>query len=367
MLNFRANAVHLLLSLGFIEKRSLVEGRVLVYDASSRHRNFVVLVGKGDGFFVKQARSTEPSAFQTIEREAALYTLANKKRKNSLSVLAELVPRFYRYDQLRNLLILEALPNAEDLLLYHSRVGVFPVELAATIGKTLGLLHSRGKQIRRDESLSALFPGKLPWVLLVHARSPAPLQSLSGANLQFLEILKRHPHFAEHLNVLRDRWKTLSLIHGDIKFANFITYSSATGSGLKLVDWEVADIGDPMWDVAGVFQAYLHFCVSAALTTQESSSHEFYNKVRVKLDQLKPAIGAFWTAYQETIGLDTKGSECDLELSISYAAARMLQSVYESGAPSQELNQHAIYLLQCSMNILNSPRRALTELFGIEI
>jgi thiamine kinase-like enzyme len=146
-----------------------------------------------------------------------------------------------------------------------------------------------------------------------------------------------------------------------------IAYSSGGDAGLKLVDWEVADIGDPLWDVGGVFQAYLHLCVSAALTTQKTRPHEFYYNVQVKLDQLKPSIGAFWTAYKETMGLDAKDSESDLELSIRYSAARMLQSVYESGVPSHELNQHAIYLLQCSMNIFNSPQRALVELLGIEV
>jgi len=356
MLSVRKHLIHFLLSRGLLENRLVVDGKVLIYDASSRHKNFVVRVRDGDGFFLKQARSTQLDA---MEREAACYHLL----QNEFPALAELVPRFYCYDKSRNLLILEALPEAENLLLYHSRANSFPVELGTTIGKTLGILHSKAVDHRLSKQP---FLGKMPWILLVHTYGPSQFESPSAAKV--LEILKRYPDFAERLEGLRDLWRASALIHGDIRFSNMVTHSSAVGLSLKLVDWEFADIGDPLWDVGAVFETYLTFCISAALTSQKTSqenrSYEFYQRMQVKVDQMKPALGAFWIAYMSTVGLDKKRSKGDLDLCICYGAARMLQTVFEATARSHELNQHAIYSLQCSMNILNSPARARSELFG---
>ncbi|HXT51017.1 MAG TPA: hypothetical protein VN811_08235, partial [Thermoanaerobaculia bacterium] len=57
-------------------------------------------------------------------------------------------------------------------------------------------------------------------------------------------------------------------------------------------------------------------------------------------------------------------ADAELERAVSYAGARMLQSVYESMAWASSLTQQAVWQTQACINILQQPRAAATDLLG---
>jgi hypothetical protein len=80
---------------------------------------------------------------------------------------------------------------------------------------------------------------------------------------------------------------------------------------------------------------------------------------------MHPAIAEFWKGYQ--LGTASTAAEQTrlLERSVRYAAARMIQTVYEYMHQSPQITNHALCLMQVSFNMLSRPREALHELLGL--
>jgi outer membrane protein assembly factor BamD (BamD/ComL family) len=79
---------------------------------------------------------------------------------------------------------------------------------------------------------------------------------------------------------------------------------------------------------------------------------------------MHPAIRAFWRAYWNGAGLDPAEASF-LERCVKFAAARMIQTVYEHLYQSVQLTPSALALLQVSLNMLNRPSEARECLLGL--
>src|SRR5262249_55187553 len=132
---------------------------------------------------------------------------------------------------------------------------------------------------------------------------------------------------------------------------------------LKVIDWEMADLGDVCWDVGAIFQAYLSFWISSIPSAGEAPTPELISRAQYPLEEMQPAIRAFWESYAESFE-EAKRQEL-LERSMKYGAARMIQTAYEWMYYSQQVSASTLYLLQVSMNILKSPTEAIRSLLGL--
>jgi hypothetical protein len=56
----------------------------------------------------------------------------------------------------------------------------------------------------------------------VHETNPAWFDSLSQAKARLLEIVQGYPEYCEMLSALRREWQPSCLIHGDVKWDNFL-------------------------------------------------------------------------------------------------------------------------------------------------
>src|SRR5213076_3215200 len=79
-----------------------------------------------------------------------------------------------------------------------------------------------------------------------------------------LAIVRQYPEFPSALEALRTGWRSERLIHGDMKWDNCLVLGSGgPGQGpspplpLRVIDWELADFGDGLWDVGGIFHSFL--------------------------------------------------------------------------------------------------------------
>lgn len=360
------NVVHYLLQRGFLSFDSAVEGDLMVLEASRRNRNFKVMQQRHPGAFVKQVQEWDPQAIATLQREAWCYSLA--KTVPEMAALADLLPEFRFYDPQRHVLVLELLSKFESLAEYHVRLGQFPVEIACTLADALGVYHRETKDKLEHLPQASIFPKTVPWILSIHLQQPGWFQSLSAANSQLLGIVKKYDEFATALDRLRAQWQFTTLIHGDIKWDNCLVQPPTDANGklkLKVVDWELADLGDALWDVGAILQSYLSFWILSMPTWQNAKPEELIAKAPYKLEVLQDAIGAFWRRYTEVAGVPAeKRREC-LARSIAYGAVRMIQTAYEALTFASQMNANALYLLQVSLNILLNPEEATRELFGI--
>ena len=134
---------------------------------------------------------------------------------------------------------------------------------------------------------------------------------------------------------------------------------------LRLIDWELADFGDACWDAGAVFQSYLSFWVFSMQPVAGVPAEQLVSSAQYPLEKMQPAIRAFWKTYTEERGLAGEAAREALERSVSYSAARMVQTAYEYMFYAPQITASALYLLQLSLNILKSPKEATASLLAL--
>jgi hypothetical protein len=360
------NICYYLLERGLITAESVVDGDFVVVDVTRRNRNFKIIRRQFPSLFIKQIQNWEPQAVATLQCEATCYLLAHSDVE--LAGLALLTPRYYLYDPTRHILITELLPEAENLSDYHRRLSKFPVEIAEKIGRALGSYHRENITKLKEGPHNAVFPKQVPWILSINQKNLQIFQALSAANSQLFNIVQTYPEFDQALDELRAGWKFDNLIHGDLKWDNCVVYrTNGNGEdlGFKIVDWELADFGDSRWDVGAILQAYLCFWIMSIPANSEMSPAQFVEMAQYPLEDMQPAIGAFWKAYLETLQVEGPKAEELLQTCVKYGAARMIQTAYEYMQYSPQITASALYLLQVSLNILKRPNEAISHLLGM--
>lgn len=361
-----ANLAHYLIDRGLVPVSGVVDGDLVVVEVSRRNRNFKVLRSEGPGCFVKQAQDWQPYSVETLHREARCHRLAAEDP--DFAALADLLPRLLHYDAPRCVLVTELLPEAETLAEYHARHGRFPLEMAERLGVLLGTYHRRAGARARQAGPDAAFPRTPPWILSVLDHNPSHLGPVSAGAARLLGILQRYPEFRAGLDAVRVEWRHDALIHGDMKWDNCLVLpgEGPAGGGIRVVDWELADFGDPCWDVGSLFQAYLSSWILSMQVPNDARPEQLLGAAQFPIERMQPAMGTFWRSYAATLGADAAAAEELLRRSMLYAAARMVQTAWEHTAQAPQVSTHVVCLLQLALNVLARPGDAVRHLLGIE-
>jgi aminoglycoside phosphotransferase (APT) family kinase protein len=127
--------------------------------------------------------------------------------------------------------------------------------LAARSGEEEALIAELGRVLARVHGARAGTSGlvaRRPWILGVpEGRAPAMYAGNEAASAMLGEIARR-PGVTAAVARLGATWTARTAIHGDLKFDNVLVVPDGAGHRLVLVDWELAGLGEPSWDLAGV-------------------------------------------------------------------------------------------------------------------
>jgi Phosphotransferase enzyme family len=357
-----------LLERKLVSAESIVEGDLAVVDASRRNRNFKVLSERGPSYLLKQGLGPEGRA--TVAHEAAVYDLLSRAEDDSGGLNNGYLPRCYAYDTKEHVLVLELLRDAQDLGEYHTRRGRFSVRVAAAMGDALAWLHDPKRIGANGLGKASPFSGAPAWPLTIHRPDLGIFRNASNAIIDLVGIVQGSTELCRLLDELRAGWKNEALIHRDVKWENYIVParpSSRRNAGLKIVDWELADVGDPWWDVGSVFGSYLSFWLLSIPITGEAPPERFMELARYPLEKMHPAICAFWQSYTRHRNLDADWATQYLLRAVKYGAARLLQTGFEYSQGSLHLQGNILCLVQLSMNIMLRPHEAAVHLLGIPL
>lgn len=357
-----SNVVHYLAERRLLSRASLLEEPLRIEAGSGRHRNFGIRRGAEPGFFVKQVKSWESAAQGTLRREADWYRLVSEFDR--CSALRQFMPAFHRSDDQRSILVIELIENAESLLSLPPERGWRSLAVANAIGVMMATVHSLEPQTWPVADYAFEFPYRFPGALTLDQRVDR-LDWLAPGEQAVMRTLQSHPEFAAHLNALRAKWEMTTVIHCDFRWNNVLRLEPAEGApDLRLIDWELVDCGDPAWDVGGVLQAWLSSWIRS-MPQRDLPAHELVRAAALPIESMQPAIAAFWKAYSEARGFNNAEARLFLERSVSYGAARMLQSALESVQGQPFLSRGALCGLQVALNTLDQPSVARSDLLGL--
>jgi Phosphotransferase enzyme family len=359
------NVLYYLAERRLLTVESVVDGDFMVVDQSSRNRNLKVLRRRSPGFFLKQSRSRNAANLRTLEREAACYGLAASHP--SLEGLAALIPRLHLYDKSNGILVLEMLPNAESVWEHHLRVRSFPLAIAEMQGERIGAFQRQAERFQPQLEAMGLFERQVPWILSIHQTHPQYLSQMSRGNAQLLQILQQYPELTTALDAIRRSWAPRMLVHGDVKWENLILCRTGEDMPieLRMIDWEMADLGDECWDVGAVFQAYFTFWIFLLPLGPGVSLGQAAASSPYRVEDMQAALAAFWRSYARTRVITGRSERRLLERTMACAAARMVQTAYEAIQQSQDMTPQGLCQLQMSMNILRDPASAAAEILGL--
>ena len=359
------NLLQYLLAKDLVSKESVVHRDITLIDISGRNRNFKVIRTHNTSYFVKQIQNWDTQTIAMLQCEALCYWLS--RNDPDFASLAPLMPEFYSYDLERQILVTGLVTNGEDLLEYFRGLGGISVDVASELGTVLGTYHREAGDRLKNSPNSSIFPRQVPWILSPERRNSHPFKELSKATSQLIDSVESCAPLCAALTHLRDDWRTSTLMHGDMRLQNFIVCPGESPAKfiLKIVDWELADIGDPCWDIGNIIQAFLSARIISLPVFETPLSLETL-LTNYSLNGWADAIISFWESYATALQVEPKELKELFERCIAYGAAGMILSAYEYTQLSPQLSKNALHLLEVSSDILKCPADAAKRLLNVE-
>ncbi len=342
-----------LLDRRLVTAREVVDGGLRIVDASRSHTVSLVRVADRGGFAVKQHRPEDPETANRIRRESQVYRFAGTRDS-----LREAMPAFHGDGESSELVVLELLDPAETLLPHNYRLGGLAPEVAASLGAAIAGWH----RDTRGSDLDGL-PGHLPWVFTLFEPGPAQFAWQDPNMGAALATLPDAPGLMTLLKRAAERWQRDCLMHGDLRSDNCLVIDG--GPEVKVIDWELADHGDPAWDVGGILQEYLAQEAlrggALALPTPEGvlAATPFGDA------SPRSIAAALWRGYVPAAQLpDAEAARELIERSITFAGARMVQSTLEYASRDGPQSPVIAPLFRMSASLMGDGQPFVDELLS---
>jgi hypothetical protein len=340
----------MLLERGLLAATDVVDGRLLVEERSTPRHRHVRVDAAGGGLFVKVA--DEPTALAAAE--ATVYELAYE---GSLD-LAGIAPACRATGAPPGVVVIGLLAGRSLGEEVAAAGGIVPLQLAAAIGQLLRRVHRAARDPLADLPLPVLHP----WALTQDFDGGA---AGTAAGVQLVREAARTSAVSAAVDYLRSTWTADAFVHGDVRSSNILVPppgrhgpGPVPASGLWLLDWECAGVGDPAWDVGGALQDWIHLAVTSATAGPDLPTGA-PRRAAAAIGALRPSFGAFWRAYHGGDDLIPAGRAAGM------AGVRMLQTCLEMAGVASASPTAVALLLQTAVTILAAPEVAATEVFGL--
>lgn len=352
----KKNTAAYLTDKGFLEIEDLMSGDFVLSQSQSRNSIFQVSRGAKEGLFVKQLVAMDSQNVYLMQKDATVHYMIHSLE--IFKTIKQFVPKYFGYDPQSHVLVTSYFSNANNLVEWSNAKKELSINHAVDIAEILSSFHmDLTTEIEKNTSLQ-FFNRQLPWILNSNNTSFLNNDTLS-------KIIDEDVFLNNQLDEIRMNWSGNSIIHGDIKLVNFIAVHEEGKEKIKLIDWEIANIGDPLWDVAGFLQSYLFFWVTNLIAGpngfQLMAGQEYLDSVpRNKVTSI------FWKTYVKKQGWTNKKATTAKIKTMKYTAARLLQSAVELNQMTpNKLSPNTYLILQIVKTILQSPEKSAQDYLGM--
>ena len=338
MILTRHNTAVFLINHGLLDIRSLLDQVIAIRSHSQRNRGFSVCWPDGRGYYIKQH---QPDAGPWEKRSSVAHEAAMLERLAGLAG----VPSLRFYEPLRQALVLDWLASSEGAEARAMVGGVPDLAVAQGLGGSLARLHQGLVGIASDD-----LAGDPPWIIRIDRLYPLAGEDQSWGQAHLVAQVQAMGECMAALATLAAHWPRAQLIHGDMKWQN----CRLRGHDCIFIDWELADRGDPLWDMAGLCQSWLKDWIDRQATQPDAA--ETTRQAASGFVPYQRALARLWQGYCQALEANP-----DPERLIALCGARLLQTLYEDLAGEAQLSASHILLLQLARNLLVAPRDAARQ------
>jgi serine/threonine protein kinase len=365
MLLTETNIIHYLLDHGLVDAAAFVRGDFSCRTGQNRHTHFIVNKELDTHrYFVKQAfTNKEKSA--SLQREGIFYELAVANKY--FQSLQKYLPEILLLDSNNSILVVEYLGEYVNLYdwLMDGHIKENGEKVALELAAALYFLHSiNDKDVKELERQDFFYEFK-PWILrLPEMKTLTGKTGRSEADENSLQLIFSIPGFVQLIEQAATLWEPSCIIHGDSKLNNFLlkaTNNVPATLSFKIIDWELVNTGDPLWDMATVFQGVL----TAWVISEDPAYKTNNNKTNFDTGLMQQFITTCWMKYAALHNWDKSTEVIKLNKCTGFIALRLLHACFETTPAAKSLRPHSARLLQLAHNILLDKTGTINNLLGI--
>ncbi len=351
-----------LLSRALLTTGDIAGDTLRIREVRRRNRSFRISGIAGPGLFIKQVAAAAPDLAGSIGREAALHRMA--ATLPALSVLRGATVTLRRFEERRGALVFDLFGDAETLDAHYRRTRQTDPAALALLGACLAGIHAQAEPLTAQVAEQLAAPCQPPWILTLGQRD-MPVLGQGGTHL--VAAIRATPSILQGLQAALTSWQPRTLVHGDLKWDNILLRPAADHKPeLRIVDWELADLGDPLWDRAGVLAGFFSSWLveDGGLPWMVSPTAPPRAPTPIPLPPLHsmwPAMAAFWQA----AGGGSWSDATSLRSVLPYLGGRLLQSALESTFTSPTVPPLAAELVNLAGLAFADPDRFLAEFLGM--
>ncbi|HXU94698.1 MAG TPA: aminoglycoside phosphotransferase family protein [Gallionella sp.] len=357
----------LLLSHGLLSDRSILFGDYEATTINRRNRNLIVTTLHEGDYLIKQSDGTNEDSLNSLRTEIEFYQAATKIS----SGLSALIPECHVAQQTPPLLVIEYYKSYIPLWKHYKNLtgNKLPLTVIHKVGELLANTHSELSRLDdRERQLFGFLHEDLPFGMRVNKPHTKILSYIKQGGYQLIEKLQSDKEAMLAWDRLSDSWQINSIIHGDVKLDNFIVKTLDGNDhqeleSIRIVDWEMAQSGDYLWDVAGVFNDLVFWW--AISMPDNSSIKEMVENARFPISEIKEGTGSFLQGYAEIRGRGYVDTQSILDKLVGYSGIRIIQTSYEIASKFDAIPNIAMILFNVGTGILRNPQAAFSDLFGL--
>lgn len=331
----RWDAIHHLLRIGLVTPDELLDGAVTATEYFGRNHLIRIDRSEGGALSIKQPRDADVPDAVTMWTEAAIFWLS--ANDPDFARLARWMPRYFHYHEPDKVLTIEYVAGAD--LMAKLMTGIVAPALLHEIGKAFATLHGPVSRALPAKPERRLFAATLPWVLGIGSQQTRYAPPSPAAAAVHGELLSR-PDAMAAMARARAEWRSHQVIHGDAKASNILILDDGS---VRLIDWEIAGMGDGLWDLAGMAHSLI---VPNPMAPSEP--------LPAAAARARPWLEAFWSGYRAgDAELARVGDSRDTVLRLT--GARIIQTCLESAHLAQQVSGAIPPLLQIALELLTQP------------
>jgi len=334
----RRDALQHLLRLGLLSPGELVTQDIRATEYVGRNHLVRIERSNAPCYIVKQPRDANAPDAATMWTEAAVFWLS--VHDPAFAVLAPWMPRYYHYDELNRLLTIELVAASDSLLAKQTSGLAIEPRLLHDVGRAFGTLHGPASQVLREERVRRLFNTGLAWVLTL-GQPQSPYSPGTAAAQSIVASVLQRPDAVAALAQARADWRDAHIVHGDAKAANVLILDDGA---VRVIDWEIAALGDGLWDIAGM--------VHSLLVPNPAGPPEPLASAQARMHA---QIDALWAGYVAANAPPAHLADPRLAL-LRLAGARIVQTCLENTQFTNQIYPHVPPMLQMGLELLTQPQ-----------
>jgi thiamine kinase-like enzyme len=342
-----------------INEEAVVKGHFMIHPVKTRNNIMKVLIQSDNSLFIKQTENNS-IANTLFQREISAYNLF--KNDSSFVSFKTYVPELLDYDDENNIIVTELLYNSTNLHEHYMQSKKFDLNLALQQASILSGFHI----IPDSQTNVSAFPKLLPWIFQLDRYEAQEFFLNNEASTNIIRLIKENQVLQNTLIDLSITWKSTHFIHGDIKWVNFLITQDNYGIKQKLIDWELADIGDPVWDVAGLLQSYITVWLLGFDNNDPANYNLPHYMQPFDIKNTQTSARTFLYEYMSIQKYPEIEYNDFLIKVMQFTAARIIQTSIEGITYNSKIEANNMRCIQLAFNIMNDPIAALKELFNIK-